>query len=141
MICSLVALIWSTSSYANYGPYAIDSGERLRVPSFVSCNPNYLTSWDGRVSSYTREKNRLNLTLNTSYETTEHFNASFKDTDELIEMFRLNGGAFTESDWTLIERKKGVLKDSVFVTIWICSETDKTPLLDWKVKPNYESNS
>ncbi|MUH72750.1 hypothetical protein [Psychrosphaera haliotis] len=131
MICSLLALTCSYSSHA------IEPDKRLKVPSFVKCNPDNLTSWDGQVSTYTRGESVINLTLNTSYGTVEHFKASFENESELLSMFRLSGQAFTKSDWKAIESEEGVLKDTVRVTIWICSESDKTPLLDWKVKPIY----
>ncbi|WP_210561081.1 hypothetical protein [Psychrosphaera aestuarii] len=129
LVIPLALIILST--FAIEDAHAAD--KRLRVPDFVTCDRNQLTSWQGVASKYQRDNGHLAITINTSYGTEESLKLEFDSKDALATNFRLNGLPFNENNWAEIENESGVLKDSIKVIVWVCETPLVKPIIDWKL--------
>ncbi|QSX37957.1 hypothetical protein [Shewanella sedimentimangrovi] len=110
---------------------------RLRVPEFVPCDPNLLTSWTGTVTRYQHQGQSLSLTLATDAETTESVNLQGDAHHDLLAQLFLEGRPFSTDDWPKIESAPGALREGMRLTAWVCA--DAPTLLDWQNGPGTQS--
>src|SRR4051794_13600201 len=97
--------------------------QRVRPPEGITCSPNDLTAYFGRVTAYNRTDTTLKLTLRTDEETTERFNL------KLPLKMRLSGADFKADDWQAVEASKGKAKPGMRATVWQCKGGDHQ--IDW----------
>ncbi|QSX30743.1 hypothetical protein [Shewanella cyperi] len=110
---------------------------RLRVPEFVTCDPNLLTSWTGTVTRYQHRGQSLSLTLATDADTTESVNLQGDAHHDLLAQLFLEGRPFNTDDWPKIESAPGVLREGMRLTAWVCA--DAPIILDWHTGPGTQS--
>jgi hypothetical protein len=104
----------------------------MPVPQ-LKCDRNDLTLYDGRVITYRRRKGSTYLRIRTNFDTTEDVTIRHPGTDQPLEFFLLNGGAFTKSDWPRIERKAKVLRGGMSANVWVCRGNPSIqPVVDWR---------
>lgn len=109
---------------------AAPAGGRLAPPSSVPCDRNDLTSYAGRVISYERTTGKTTLVIATSAGTTERVTLEHAGSEDPSSAFLLAGQAFAAEDWKKIEKSRGVLRDSMSVIAWVCS--DGQTIVDWR---------
>ncbi|MCW8092842.1 hypothetical protein [Alteromonas sp. ASW11-130] len=111
----------------------ISAQERLRVPEFVPCERNNLTSLTGKVTTYLRGKNKTKFTIKTFAGTTENVALSYKDINELERHYYMNGKALTPHNWSLLEDSPQQIKADVTARVWLCSDQSHKIIVDWQV--------
>ncbi len=97
---------------------------RYMPPPAVGCDRNQLTSYTGKVTRYTRQADKISLTLKTDDETVESI--SLRPGDKIL----LDAHQMTKDDWKLVEEKEGKLRPRMRATVWICR--GGRPVLDWQ---------
>jgi hypothetical protein len=102
----------------------------MRPPEGLTCSPNDLTSFTGRVVHYARAKDRTTLRIRTDWETTEHVVVRHPGSDDPIPWFRFAGQPFAHSDWGRIEERRGRLRPGTRATAWVCK--DLNVVVDWQ---------
>jgi hypothetical protein len=112
---------------------------RLRVPEFVTCDPNMLTSWTGFVTRYRHEAHSLSLVLATDAGTTESLELEFTGEEALLARLFIEGRAFQFHDWQKIESAPGVLRNRMRLTAWVCEDTSFGTLIDWQTGTETQS--
>jgi rhodanese-related sulfurtransferase len=108
---------------------APSSGGRLRPPDAVKCNPNDLTSFAGKVTSYRRGKDATVLVMHTSADTVETIRVTHAGKDPRYS-YLLEAQPFKAADWKKIESKKGVLLPNMSAVAWVCS--NGVTIVDWR---------
>jgi hypothetical protein len=105
------------------GP-AAQRGGRYRPPEGIPCSRDQLTSFTGKVTAYSRNSQRIRLTVYTDWDTSESFvlRAPFR--------MRFKGEPFREEHWNKIEEKEGRLRPGVRATVWACETGER--VLDWE---------
>ena len=104
--------------------------ERLRPPGQLTCPRDQLTSYTGRVVSFSRAAGRTTLRIRTDWETTERVIVQHPGTRDPSPRFLIGGEPFTSGDWVHIEDAGGHLRQGLRATAWVC--TDGSVLVDWK---------
>jgi hypothetical protein len=104
--------------------------ERLRPPAQLTCARNQLTSYTGRVVSFSRAAGRSTLRIRTDWDTTERVIVQHPGTRDPSPRFLIDGEPFTSGDWMHIEDAGGHLRQRLRATAWVC--TDGSVLVDWK---------
>lgn len=104
---------------------------RIMPPESITCDPNHLTSFTGRILSYQRRPGRVSLRMRTDEATTESFTLRFRRTENAAKWFLKNGEPFEQSDWSLIERSRNRLRPNMRATVWVCDD-GSTPIVDWR---------
>jgi hypothetical protein len=69
--------------------------------------------------------------MRTDEATTERFTFRVSDSENAAKGFLLRGDPFKESDWKLVELKKGRLRPKMRATVWVCDD-NSTPVVDWR---------
>jgi hypothetical protein len=108
-----------------------ERGQRIRPPDSLSCSRNDLTSFTGRVLSYSRTNNRLSLRMRTDEETLERFTLRYGSRENPTKWFLLRAEPFKDEDWKLIESRRGRLLKGMRATVWVCTNSAK-PVIDWQ---------
>lgn len=108
-----------------------ERGQRIRPPDSLSCDRNNLTSFTGRVLSYSRTNNRLYLRMRTDEETIERFTLRYGSRENPTKWFLLRAEPFKEADWKLVEARRGRLLKGMRATVWVCTGGAK-PVIDWQ---------
>jgi hypothetical protein len=103
--------------------------ERLRPPAQLTCARNQLTSYTGRVVSFSRAAGRSTLRIRTDWDTTERVIVQHPGTRDPSPRFLIGGEPFTSGDWMHIEDARGHLRQGLRATAWVC--TDGNVLVDW----------
>ena len=106
-------------------------GGRIRPPDGIKCPDNNVTSFTGRILAYSRTDGRIIVRMRTDEETTERFTIRLSDTEGAAKWFLMRGEPFKQSDWKLIESKKGRLRPKMRATVWVCDD-GSTPVVDWR---------
>jgi hypothetical protein len=109
--------------------------QRLRPPASLKCSRDHLTSFQGRILEYSRDKQEITLRVRTDEETTERFNLKWAASDKVETWFLLRGEGFKPEDWKVIESGAGKLHDGMRVIVWVCDDGSK-PVFDWRPKEN-----
>ena len=104
---------------------------RVMAPAAVSCDPNQLTSYFGKVTGYKRGKTGTWLRIATDYDTVEEVQVANGGAKDASAHYLYEGRAFTAKDWLRIESKPGVLRAGTRATAWVCSDGRTPPLVDW----------
>lgn len=105
------------------------SGGRLRPPDAVKCDPNNLTSFAGKVTSYRRGKDATVLVMHTSADTVETIKVAHSGKDPR-HSYLLEAQPFTAADWKKIESRKGVLLPNMSAVAWVCG--NGVTIVDWR---------
>jgi hypothetical protein len=108
-----------------------ERGQRIRPPDALSCQRNDLTSFTGRVLSYSRTNNRLSLRMRTDEETIERFTLRYGSRENPTKWFLLRAEPFKAENWKLIEMRRGRLRPGMRATVWVCTG-DVKPVIDWQ---------
>lgn len=106
-------------------------GRRLRPPTGLNCSRNELTSFTGRVLTYSRSINRIFMRMRTDEQTTESFTLNYRRRDDPSQWFLLRAEPFGAEDWRLIESRQGRLRPGMRATVWVCSNS-RRPVIDWQ---------
>ena len=106
-------------------------GGRLRPPEKIPCVREKLTSFTGKVQSYSRDEAHLALTVRTDEDTTEKLTLRYEKKDDPARWFLLWSEAFQPSDWAAIEAARGRLRAGMRATAWVC-EGGGNPIIDWQ---------
>jgi hypothetical protein len=125
LLCALPALLASAETARRL------EGQRLRPPDAIKCPRNNLTSFTGKVLSYSRATGRTTLRLRTDEATTEQFTLRHPKSDDPTKWFLLRGEPFTANDWPVIEVSKSRLRQNMRATVWVCSD-GTSPVVDWQ---------
>ncbi len=104
---------------------------RLMAPESVKCDPNHLTSFTGKILSYSRKPGRVTLRVRTDEETTENFTLRYAKSEDAARWFLLKGEPFKQSDWALVERRRYQLRPRMRATVWVCDD-GSNPTIDWR---------
>lgn len=107
---------------------------RLRPPRTIECPRDKLTSFTGRVASYSRTDERINIVIHTDSETTEKFTLRYSKGADPAQWFLMKAEPFKPDDWKVIESAKGRLRPGIRATIWVC-EGGANPVVDWQTPP------
>lgn len=107
---------------------------RLTPPAAVTCPRDQLTAYSGRVTWWSRMRDRSTLTIATDWDTTEVVTLRHRGTDDASEWFLVDGAPFTPGDWARIEEKKGAIKKDIRATAWVCGD-GRQPTVDWRPRP------
>jgi hypothetical protein len=108
-----------------------ERGGRIRPPDALNCSRNDLTSFTGRVLSYSRSNSRLFIRVRTDEQTTENFTLNYRQKDGPARWFLLRAEPFKAGDWKLIETRRGRLRSGMRATVWVC-QTNPKPVIDWQ---------
>jgi hypothetical protein len=111
---------------------AIYAAQRVAAPAEIPCARDHLTLYNGRVIGFSRTKARTTIRIRTDYDTTEQVTLSHTKSGTPLQWFRLNGEAFRQSHWSLIESKRNHPKKGVRANIWVCDD-GSNPIVDWQV--------
>ena len=109
------ALATPTSTPTTATPTA--SGGRLRVPAFVSCNRNHVTSYVGQVTALSRTDGITTLRIATDAGTTETVRSASP-------RYRVDGNRMKYTD----SKRTGVGQRA---TVWVCRDRGFAPVIDW----------
>lgn len=104
---------------------------RIRPPDSITCDHNHLTSFTGKILSYSRAPGRVSLRMRTDEATNESFMLRFPKREDASKYFLLHGESFKQSDWALIERSRSRLRPRMRATVWVCDD-GSTPIVDWR---------
>ena len=110
------------------------NGDRLRVPAYLTCDRNEVTSWTGEVTSYMRKGGRLQLQVLTDAETLEHLLLKTESKNNLQRQFYLDNTRFIKEQWNWLEDESGELNEPRFATVWLCLDEKTLPVINW-IKP------
>ena len=97
---------------------------RVRPAVGLGCDRNELTSFTGEAVRYSRNQQRITITIHTDADTTESF--------ELKQPARVRyqGEEFGQKEWSKVESSPGKLRPGTRATVWVCEGGPKT--LDWE---------
>ena len=104
---------------------------RVRPPVVVTCDRNNLTSYTGRVITYSRRAGLMTMTIQTDWDTTETVTLRHPAKTDPSRWFLVRGKTFRKSDWSRIELSRGRLRPRMRVSAWVCTDGRK-PILDWE---------
>lgn len=104
---------------------------RIRPPDVITCDRNHLTSYTGKVLSYSRRTGRTTLSIRTDWDTTETVTLNHPRSSNPVRWFLLHGETFKQSDWATIESSKSRLRPNMRVTAWVCDD-GRNPIIDWQ---------
>jgi hypothetical protein len=110
---------------------------RLASPTGLGCDADHITSFTGRVLSYSRRAGQISIRIRTDEATTEDFTISYAQAQELAKRFKLNGQSLGQDELAKIESRWKREKKNVRATVWACYDKDwRTPsavLIDWHI--------
>lgn len=146
--CCLASLAWASgaspartaasrvesaaSSRGESAAGASQRGGRIRPPEGLRCDPNRLTSFTGRVTSYRRNATSVSIRMRTDERTDERFTLRFGRREGAAKHFLIEGEPFKASDWSRIERGPGRLRARMRATVWACEDNSTPPVVDWR---------
>ena len=73
----------------------------------------------------------LYLEVSTDANTIEHILLKFDSQEELLMQLYMTDLHFKKSDWRKIESEKGVLRNEIGVTVWLCDDKNTKALINW----------
>ncbi|MCL1126378.1 hypothetical protein [Shewanella surugensis] len=120
----LVILICSFNTHSQTG--------RLRVPEYVECPRDQVSSWQGRVITYHRSNSMISLVIDTDANTTEKIKIHYTKLEQLFKQLYLRGQPFKATDWPTIEQSKSIIRDNTLVTVWFCQNKQYLSLINWQ---------
>jgi len=108
---------------------------RVAAPE-LECDRSDLTLYDGRITAYRRRKGSTFLRISTNFDTTEQVTIRHPGRSESYDpsrFYRINGQAFSKTDWSRIERRTGVLRSGMRANVWVCRGNPSIqPVVDWQ---------
>lgn len=107
-------------------------GGRQRPPQAVECPRDHLTSYTGKLTSYSRSEEQLQIRIRTDWDTDEEFTLRFAEGENPAGRFLLRSNTFQPGDWKAIESTKGRVRPGVRATVWECKADGRPQLtIDW----------
>jgi hypothetical protein len=110
---------------------------RLAPPPGLACDANYITSFTGRVLSYSRHSGRIFIRVRTDEATTEEFTITYTQAEDFLKRFQLFGQPLGQEALEKIESRWKRDKRNVRATVWACYDKEwRNPsaiLIDWQV--------
>ena len=117
------------------------SGERQRPPGAIDCPRDRLTSYTGKVTSYSRGEDRLRIRIHTDWDTDEEFTLQFRKGEDPAGRFLFRSEAFRPDKWKAIESAKGRLRPGMRAAVWECKAGGYPELtIDWQPPSEQEKN-
>ena len=114
---------------------------RQRPPRAITCPRDRLTSYTGKVTSYSRGARRLHIRIRTDWDTDEEFTLRLTGRENPAGRFLMRSDTFRPGDWKAIEFAKGRLRPGVRATVWECKAGGYPALtIDWEPPPNSHQN-
>ena len=107
---------------------------RLRPPPNVGCDRNDLTSYQGKVREYARDRTQVSLVIDTDEGTVERVVLKLEAGRTPESRFLWDGEPFQPGNWKDLESSEGKLNPGVTVIAWVCTKGGP-PLLDWRPPP------
>lgn len=107
---------------------------RLRPPEKLGHPRDKLTSFTGKILSYTRGPAQIVLRMRTDEDTTERFVLRYPKGEDPSRWFLPRAEAFRPEDWKVIESERGRLRTAMRATVRVC-EGGGNPVLDWEPPP------
>src|ERR1051326_7104693 len=110
---------------------------REELPADIICADDYHpTLWEGKVNSFKRGKGQTEIAIRADWDADYSAVISHPGSDDPpLELFRLNGKPFKQSDWKLIEVAKDQLMPDMRAKVWVCMDkAGKNPIVkrvDW----------
>ena len=134
LTCAAVVVASPARGAAREGLVAAASqrGGRIRPPEGLKCDPNRLTSFTGRVTSYRRNASSVSLRMRTDEATNERFTLRTGTREGAAKHFLIEGEPFKAADWKRIERGPGRLRARMRATVWACEDNSTPPVVDWR---------
>lgn len=110
---------------------------REAPPSDLSCSADdRLTLWEGRVLSFKQIDDRTEIVIRADWDVTYSGIIQHPGSKKPpLELFRLKGENFKESDWKSLESEDNTLSSDVRAKVWVCTDKNgKNPKImrvDW----------
>jgi hypothetical protein len=111
-------------------PAAQERPGRVRPPEGVTCPPNNLTVYTGRVTAMSHLSDATSITIATDWNTTERVVIRHPDSRDPDAAFLIAGKPFVRADWDVIA-PKGKLRDGARASAWLCKD-GRNPIVDWE---------
>jgi hypothetical protein len=119
------------------GPQGNARQRRLAPPPGLACDADHITSFTGRVLSYSRRSDHIFIRVRTDEKTTEEFTIPYTQMEDLLKKFQLYGQSFSQEGLEKIESHWRRDKRNVRATVWACYDNEwRNPsaiLIDWHV--------
>jgi rhodanese-related sulfurtransferase len=96
------------------------SAGRLAPPSAIPCDRNFVTVYNGKVTSFRRTKKSMSITIATDYATKETVTATSP-------IWLVNGEPMKTADW----KRRGIGQGGR-ANVWFCSTVPQRPVIDWR---------
>ncbi len=120
---SILLMLFAVAAWAQ--------GPRVRPPSETPCARDELTMYAGAVTNYSRTSERIKLTVETDWRTTEPVEMILKADERAADRFRLDGKPFKEEDFAKIESAPGTLRPGMRANVWVCQDSGPA-IIDWR---------
>jgi hypothetical protein len=112
-------------------------GRRLMPPPGLGCDDDHVTSFTGRVLSYSRRAGQVFIRIRTDEATTEEFTITYARDQDISKRFKLNGQSLKQGGLAKIEASWKRDKRNVRATVWACYDKEwhnpSATLIDWQV--------
>jgi len=105
-------------------------GQRVGPPARVECPRDHLTVYTGRVTAFTRTRDRTEMRIRTDWDTTERVALTHTGSDDPAPWFLLGGKPFVAADWPRIESSRGRLRPETRASAWVCDD-GRNAVVDW----------
>lgn len=103
----------------------------MRPPAGLSCPPDHLTSYAGRVLRYQRVRGHTDLVIRTDWDTDEAVRIVHPGSTDPRRWFLIERRPFETSDWARIEQAAGQLRAGMRAAAWVCDD-GRNPVVDWQ---------
>jgi hypothetical protein len=130
LITALASLVVLLTAFTNTAQ--TDRG-RIRPPAAVTCNRNNLTAYSGKVVEFSRHPGRVDLTIETDWDTTEKVTLTHSRGSDPARWFLFNGRKFKPSNWKVLDSVQSTYPDGFRATAWVCNDGRK-PIIDWQLR-------
>lgn len=121
------------------------ASQREALPSDLKCPVNYHpTLWAGKVTAFHRDNEKTKIAVHADWDADYSGVINHPGSDSPpLELFRLKGLPFKQSDWKLIESERNKLKPDMLAKVWVCADksgkNSDVMRIDWlgsKTKPS-----
>jgi hypothetical protein len=110
---------------------------RLAPPSGLGCDVDHITSFTGRVLSYSRRAGQVFIRIRTDEAKTQEFTITYARDQDLSKRFKLNGESLAPGGLAKIEARWERDKRNVRATVWACYDNERrkpsASLIDWQI--------
>lgn len=107
--------------------------QRLRVPEFVDCPRDKVSSYDGKMTQLSLTKNRLSIDVLTSFDTQEVISISHKNYNTLGTQLRINGILLDDKSLKYLIHQSTLPFKPKGIIVWVCEIEDFLPVINWSL--------